>query len=778
MSGIETLSQSLLIYLPLSIILVIAFGYMGMKLAAIARTSQGISGYFNNFISKIFGIKQSLNKVQNFFWPDTNEVRDGRTGASIRADTILIALGSLYILLMIVLYNNDLYKTLKSKVKNGIFSLSNPILSFFAPNTWNKVKRNLRLKNETIYEENLKEKYPLLLGGVGLFLGFTIFISLLVNTYNVNVKKSSAQEHNENLRKKTQKWLYRTIFTGVALALFSGLLYYAATTSSAPKFLTPLLIFTSVVIILAAVLVLFRDRIFKYLDNPFVKIIYNVIFVIPCLFIDLVNFIYYELKNSPKFAYLLFILELVIIAAIFIIPIVTKWMHLSINKDKDFKQKVDNEIELVKSRKRKIKKAIKIIKSFDPTKSEFKKITADGNTIKTEKIDTKNVKVKYNIVLYNKPNNVGFFKKYCMDYNRDGNKGELEYEGLMNVITGKIDWVQIKTVDGFSKDFYNDKMREKCKWQKSNQSKEDKEKYFGVNGNAPTEYENMPMDLESLLKKYTTYQSKELEETLKERKEELAAKNLSTPNDLASMITKKLVYVKDVTKNLLNSDDITANMGTRKIVLNEGAWEKIIKENLDNENNVSVLNKMLRNYGFSDLDQCVEIGDRYKRRKCIENYKKIVKHVQVNTKQLILFYNTLEELDNRIKDLETMKVENSGVFDKGIECLKEPVYFRQKLHLMNHNKFLKLRPEQHSYNYSISCWFFIHSHPPNFKKSYNKYTNILNFNYEPIIAYNTKKNTLLIKSFKAKGDTENTEKSKNKLVDLYVGKKIQTTEMA
>ena len=208
---------------------------------------------------------------------------------------------------MIILYNNDLYKAIKTKFKNGIFAIFNPILNFFAPSTWNKVKRNIRLKNETIYEENLKDKYPLLLGGVGLLLGFTVFMSLLVNTYNINVKKSNAQQHNENLMKKTQKWLYRTIFTGVALAIFSVLLYYAATTSSAPKFLMPLLIFTSVVIILAAVMVLFKDKIFKYLNNPFVRIIYNVIFVIPCLFIDLVNFIYYELKNSPKFVYLLFI---------------------------------------------------------------------------------------------------------------------------------------------------------------------------------------------------------------------------------------------------------------------------------------------------------------------------------------------------------------------------------------------------------------------------------------------------------------------------------------
>ena len=46
---------------------------------------------------------------------------------------------------------------------------------------------------------------------------------------------------------------------------------------------------------------------------------------------------------------------------------------------------------------------------------------------------------------------------------------------------------------------------------------------------------------------------------------------------------------------------------------------------------------MLRGYGFSDLDQCADIGDRYKKRKCIENYKKIVKHVQINTNNLSCF---------------------------------------------------------------------------------------------------------------------------------------------
>ena len=63
MSGIEKFSHSILIYLPLTIILVVAFGYMGMKLTAIARSEAGISGYFNNFFGKFFGVKNILEEV-------------------------------------------------------------------------------------------------------------------------------------------------------------------------------------------------------------------------------------------------------------------------------------------------------------------------------------------------------------------------------------------------------------------------------------------------------------------------------------------------------------------------------------------------------------------------------------------------------------------------------------------------------------------------------------------------------------------------------------------
>jgi len=52
--------------------------------------------------------------------------------------------------------------------------------------------------------------------------------------------------------------------------------------------------------------------------------------------------------------------------------------------------------------------------------------------------------------------------------------------------------------------------------------------------------------------------------------------------------------------------------------------------------------------------------------------------------------------------------------------------------------------EQYDYQYGISFWVFVHSAPPNFNESYNKYTSLLNFGGKPNVLYNGKNNTLMI----------------------------------
>merc|ERR1712166_309788 len=102
------------------------------------------------------------------------------------------------------------------------------------------------------------------------------------------------------------------------------------------------------------------------------------------------------------------------------------------------------------------------------------------------------------------------------------------------------------------------------------------------------------------------------------------------------------------------------------------------------------------------------------------------------------------ETGYEIENLEKMKKESKNIFEKGLILLNEPIYFRQKKHLAKSKAFKEIRVETHKYNYSVSCWFYIHAQPPNFKKSYNNFTEILNYNFEPVIGYDSKKNVLII----------------------------------
>ena len=89
-----------------------------------------------------------------------------------------------------------IFINLQNKNKNGLFFLLfNLFLNFIAPDTLFKNKRNQRLKSRDIYDGNLKDKYPFLLGGIGLFRFYNLCIT--INNYNIGVKKSTIQEHNK-----------------------------------------------------------------------------------------------------------------------------------------------------------------------------------------------------------------------------------------------------------------------------------------------------------------------------------------------------------------------------------------------------------------------------------------------------------------------------------------------------------------------------------------------------------------------------------------------------
>ena len=92
--------------------------------------------------------------------------------------------------------------------------------------------------------------------------------------------------------------------------------------------------------------------------------------MIPCLFLDLVNFIYYELKYTPRVVYGIFIAEIVVILSFFILPILTKATYLNKFNDVDKIRKLDVRVENLKVKKIKLEKKINEIYNFDPVNSE------------------------------------------------------------------------------------------------------------------------------------------------------------------------------------------------------------------------------------------------------------------------------------------------------------------------------------------------------------------------------------------------------------------------
>ena len=677
-------------------------------------------------------------------------------------DTILIGLGGAFIALMMILYNFDKVSFGFNKIKNLLIKLFNPILSFFMPHKWNKMKRNMSLKETTSPPITFKD-YPMLLGGSALLLGFVVFMTLLVNNFNKDVVNATPNELNSKLMEKTSYYIYMSIFMMVALAFFAMLLYYAATTDSAPKYLSTLLVVLSTIIILAAVVVLFKKQLLELTKNPFLRIIYHALFMIPCLFLDLVNFIYYELKYTPKVVYGLFIAEILIILTIFIIPILTKATYLNKISDGEKSRKLDVKIESFKEKKIKLEKKINEIYNFDPANSEPQLIT-----LSSKQPDDNYSKDTIEVSLEKEINDNEDLEQFCMTVNPSSKKKVL-IKGDLNIYDGKIKWKSIKTLSGWGSGYSSDVMKNQCKW--TRETKKDDaswiENYLGVDDTKPDKLD-VPMTIRELRTIYNTFQFDEIIEQIikKKRRNQMEGNDVKEPSEY---IMSLLNNAKEIIQNSIENPNIDRFLSATNSV-NTDAWDKIIIKNLDNVDNEYKLKQLLQGIGFKNEKTCEDLNNNYLIEKCKKEMKNMVRHVQLNTKQIILFKNEIDEIEEKLKYIDEYKKENSSVLEKGIVLVDKATYFSNEKNILTTEFIKKHIINGVAYNYSISCWVFIHSQAPNTSEAYNRFSKILDFNGEPIIGYNARENELIIKSKKVRTDTTNIE---NKEIIIHRERKLK-----
>ena len=203
-------------------------------------------------------------------------------------------------------------------------------------------------------------------------LGFLIvFFLLAVDSDGPATNEDDSNtwtKYVRNLGKKSGYDLFLLICLGLVIGIL-GLLGYAILHSDIAS-ITSLWMLTSVVSI-GVLFILFKQLkklsfVKKLLQNKFVSMIYHFIFLIPCLFFELAEYIYKELKNAPMIAYKILFVEIILVTIFVIVPMIKKILYTKMHKTDGRDIILSEKIEIIDNEINLLDKEIERWESYEP----------------------------------------------------------------------------------------------------------------------------------------------------------------------------------------------------------------------------------------------------------------------------------------------------------------------------------------------------------------------------------------------------------------------------
>ena len=123
-----------------------------------------------------------------------------------------------------------------------------------------------------------------------------------------------------------------------------------------------------------------------------------------------------------------------------------------------------------------------------------------------------------------------------------------------------------------------------------------------------------------------------------------------------------------------------------------------------------------------------------------KNVDRTLVFVRENEKAVTM---TMDKIDKLEKELELLTKEFKKDKDYSASILLRDPIFTDKRHILGAFEDLR-KGNDYEYQYTLSCWLFLHNQAPNHSYAYNKFTSLLNYGNKPNITYNVKKQTLRI----------------------------------
>ncbi len=250
-------------------------------------------------------------------------------------------------------------------------------------------------------------------GDWGTYIAFGVLTFLVLQTFFIYYKGTQDKTDPENIfpsnkpfreqaswsLKRSAKFMKVLIVVIGILALLSGMLYLAMTNPEYGDWISSALMLLTGIVILTITYFAIKDLeiIQKIMKNKVVQFLFHLIFLIPCILIEVVNYIYNELKHTPQTIYNILILEIVFIGLYFLFPILQKKFYTYIPFVKDQTDIQKAEIKTILGEKvelqRKIREEKKKITDKYPelnSKTFFDKIMNDNLTLEQNEISLDN----------------------------------------------------------------------------------------------------------------------------------------------------------------------------------------------------------------------------------------------------------------------------------------------------------------------------------------------------------------------------------------------------
>lgn len=182
-------------------------------------------------------------------------------------------------------------------------------------------------------------------------------------------------------------------------------------------------------------------------------------------------------------------------------------------------------------------------------------------------------------------------------------------------------------------------------------------------------------------------------------------------------------------------------------------WDTVIKQKLYKNKNDDELTKFLKNNNFKEhynksnkLASVIKSIFIYPPTMTLSAAKTFI---IVNTPLLMDKITEKKKLENEKDDF----LQNSSEIFQSKILLNKPVY-TDNLKILGSFENFKKDLGEYNYQYSFSCWVFLHEQPPSKSYANTKFTSIVNYGNKPNILFNASKGILQITNQNKQHDTE------------------------